>query len=77
MCLVHLITAYKITEYLHRTHTQEYTQHGRGKEWRECETCDMHVPLRTHHCGHCGRCIYALDHHCYFLGHCVGRFNLR
>ena len=22
-------------------------------EWKECESCDMHVPLRTHHCGHC------------------------
>ena len=45
--------------------------------WKECEACDMHVPQRTHHCGHCRRCIYVLDHHCYFLGHCVGRTNLR
>lgn len=45
--------------------------------WRECESCDLHVPKRTHHCGHCRRCIYALDHHCYFLGACVGRHNLR
>ena len=37
----------------------------------------MHVPLRTHHCGHCRRCIYILDHHCYFLGTCVGRTNMR
>ncbi len=45
--------------------------------WRECDSCDMHVPLRTHHCGHCRRCIYVLDHHCYFLGACVGRTNMR
>ena len=24
-----------------------------NNEWKECESCDMHVPLRTHHCGHC------------------------
>lgn len=23
------------------------------KEWRECDSCDMHVPIRSHHCGHC------------------------
>ncbi len=46
-------------------------------QWRECESCDMHVPRRTHHCGHCGRCILVLDHHCYFLGQCVGRLNMR
>ncbi len=46
-------------------------------KWRECESCDMHVPRRTHHCGHCGRCIFILDHHCYFLGQCVGRTNMR
>ena len=45
--------------------------------WKECESCDMHVPVRTYHCGHCRRCIYALDHHCYFLGTCVGRCHLR
>jgi len=45
--------------------------------WKECESCDMHVPLLSHHCSHCRQCIYALDHHCYFLGHCVGRANLR
>ena len=43
--------------------------------WKECESCDMHVPLLSHHCSHCRQCIYALDHHCYFLGHCVGRAN--
>jgi len=41
------------------------------REWKECELCDMHVPARSHHCGHCGRCI------CYFLGACVGGANLR
>ena len=45
--------------------------------WKECEACDMHVPLLSHHCSHCRKCIYALDHHCYFLGHCVGRANFR
>jgi len=45
--------------------------------WKECEACDMHVPLLSHHCSHCRRCIYALDHHCYFLGHCVGRANYK
>jgi hypothetical protein len=46
-------------------------------DWRECETCDMHVPTPTRHCGHCRKCILHLDHHCYFLGHCVGRNNMR
>jgi len=46
-------------------------------EWKECESCDMHVPIISHHCSHCRKCIYALDHHCYFLGHCVGRANHR
>ena len=43
--------------------------------WKECEACDMHVPLLSVHCSHCRKCIYALDHHCYFLGHCIGRSN--
>ena len=41
--------------------------------WRECENCDLHVPARTHHCGHCARCIYVLDHHCYFLGEIISQ----
>ena len=45
--------------------------------WKECEACDMHVPLLSVHCSHCRKCIYALDHHCYFLGHCIGRGNQR
>lgn len=46
-------------------------------EYKDCFSCDLHVPTRSHHCPYCRRCIYILDHHCFFLGHCVGRNNLR
>lgn len=45
--------------------------------YKDCLSCDMHVPNRSHHCPHCRKCIYILDHHCFFLGHCVGRKNLK
>lgn len=45
--------------------------------YKECLSCDMHVPIRSHHCPYCRRCIYILDHHCFFLGRCVGRGNLK
>ena len=33
----------------------------RSDEWRECETCDMHVPKASGHCGHCRRYIYYVN----------------
>lgn len=47
------------------------------RSWKECDACDMHIPLRTYHCSLCNACISIPDHHCYFLGRCVGRANQR
>ena len=47
------------------------------RTWKECDTCDMHIPMRTYHCHLCNACISIPDHHCYFLGRCVGRANQR
>lgn len=47
------------------------------ERYKECLSCDMHVPMRSHHCPYCRKCIYILDHHCFFLGRCVGRGNLK
>ena len=47
------------------------------RTWKECDACDMHVPMRTYHCSLCNACISIPDHHCYFLGRCVGRANQR
>jgi len=40
-----------------------------------CELCKLTQPLRTKHCGECGRCVSRFDHHCFFIGSCVGQRN--
>ena len=47
------------------------------RTWKECDACDLHIPMRTYHCSLCNACISIPDHHCYFLGRCVGRSNQR
>ena len=42
---------------------------------RFCLPCDMHVPVRSHHCYLCQACIIKRDHHCFFMGICIGREN--
>ena len=32
-----------------------------------CAKCQIHPPLRSHHCNTCNRCIATFDHHCLFL----------
>ncbi|CAM9244784.1 unnamed protein product, partial [Ectocarpus fasciculatus] len=41
-----------------------------------CRRCqDMKVPLRSHHCRECGRCVATFDHHCKVIGTCIGERN--
>ncbi|CAN0087159.1 unnamed protein product, partial [Phaeothamnion confervicola] len=40
-----------------------------------CEKCDLPVPLRSHHCRACGRCVATFDHHCRVIGTCIGERN--
>ena len=58
-----------------RQFNDEYEEARRT--WKECDMCDMHIPMRTYHCTLCDACISIPDHHCYFLGKCVGRANQR
>ncbi|CAM9803236.1 unnamed protein product [Pylaiella littoralis] len=53
---------------------------GDGLLWRtdyvRCARCeDMQVPLRSHHCRECGRCVATFDHHCKMIGTCIGERN--
>ena len=32
------------------------------RTWKECDVCDMHIPLRTYHCSLCNACISIPDH---------------
>ncbi|XP_023333589.1 palmitoyltransferase PFA4 [Eurytemora carolleeae] len=59
---------------------QEYEisiNNSQMERYKECYPCNLFVPLRSHHCPYCRKCIYVLDHHCFFLGHCVGRKNMK
>uniref|UniRef100_A0A915I947 Palmitoyltransferase n=1 Tax=Romanomermis culicivorax TaxID=13658 RepID=A0A915I947_ROMCU len=42
-----------------------------------CSTCNIDVPMRSHHCTMCNYCVLRKDHHCYFMGGCVGFGNQR
>eukprot|EP00752_Nemacystus_decipiens_P006560 g5907.t1 len=53
---------------------------GGGRSGRDdfmrCARCDgMRVPLRSHHCRQCGRCVATFDHHCKMIGTCIGERN--
>ena len=41
-----------------------------------CDICKIsNLPLRSHHCKKCGRCVLKYDHHCSFTGTCIGENN--
>lgn len=40
-----------------------------------CTKCQIHPPLRSHHCNICNACVATFDHHCLFLGTCIGERN--
>lgn len=41
-----------------------------------CETCKISkLPLRSHHCEKCERCVKSFDHHCWILAGCIGENN--
>ena len=41
-----------------------------------CDICKIgNLPLRSHHCKRCGKCVLKYDHHCTFTGTCIGENN--
>lgn len=41
-----------------------------------CEICHiLKMPLRSHHCEKCERCVKGFDHHCWILAGCIGENN--
>ncbi|XP_029163855.1 LOW QUALITY PROTEIN: probable palmitoyltransferase ZDHHC24 [Nylanderia fulva] len=45
--------------------------------WRLCVICEGLSPPRSWHCNTCDVCILKRDHHCVFTGCCVGHHNHR
>jgi len=44
---------------------------------RECLTCRLYKPDRSHHCHVCNRCVMRMDHHCVWISNCVGFYNYK
>jgi len=41
-----------------------------------CEICSIEkLPLRSHHCEICNKCVRCFDHHCWVLAGCIGENN--
>ena len=41
-----------------------------------CDICKINkLPLRSHHCTTCQKCVRGFDHHCWILAGCVGENN--
>lgn len=41
-----------------------------------CEFCNIDkLPLRSHHCQICNKCVKCFDHHCWILAGCIGENN--
>ena len=41
-----------------------------------CEICNIEkLPLRSHHCEVCNKCVKCFDHHCWVLAGCIGENN--
>ena len=41
-----------------------------------CDICKIDkIPLRSHHCDICNKCVKCFDHHCWILGGCIGENN--
>ncbi|XP_059060482.1 probable palmitoyltransferase ZDHHC24 isoform X2 [Achroia grisella] len=46
-------------------------------DWTVCSVCECLRPPRAWHCNTCDICILKRDHHCTFFASCVGYFNHR
>lgn len=52
--------------------------HNFNKEqWTMCTVCECLRPPRSWHCNTCDVCILKRDHHCTFFACCIGYFNHR
>lgn len=41
-----------------------------------CKICQItKLPLRSHHCHKCKKCVQTFDHHCWILAGCIGENN--
>lgn len=47
------------------------------EQWTMCTICECLRPPRSWHCNTCDVCILKRDHHCTFFACCIGYFNHR
>ncbi|XP_068621040.1 probable palmitoyltransferase ZDHHC24 [Battus philenor] len=47
------------------------------KDWPICTLCECPRPPRAWHCNTCNVCIIKRDHHCTFFACCIGYYNHR
>lgn len=45
--------------------------------WKFCAVCEANCPPRAKHCNSCNVCVLERDHHCTFGGKCIGHRNMR
>lgn len=45
--------------------------------WHVCAPCEAVAPPRSRHCNTCNVCILKKEHHCVFTGYCIGLSNHR
>lgn len=45
--------------------------------WHVCAKCESTAPPRSRHCNTCDVCVLKKEHHCVFTGCCVGLGNHR
>ncbi|XP_041985688.1 probable palmitoyltransferase ZDHHC24 [Aricia agestis] len=56
---------------------EKYLEPDIKSNWTLCSVCECLRPPRAWHCNSCDICILKRDHHCTFFACCIGYFNHR
>ncbi|XP_070851492.1 probable palmitoyltransferase ZDHHC24 [Drosophila suzukii] len=57
---------------------RDQLERGRHNEdWHKCDVCRILAPPRASHCNSCDVCVLKRDHHCIVTGCCIGHANYR